>query len=113
MSDTVSTENLPTEDGTADGGGQRRLLMIGGGAAVPARPGPGAYFLFLSGGEEEDLALVRPRRGSPRRRTPDKDDKGDNGKDERRARARSTDDFAVGRDPFAPLAVEEVVEAEP
>ena len=34
MSNTVSTESLPTDEGSTSGGSQRRLLMVVGGAAL-------------------------------------------------------------------------------
>ena len=116
MSNTVSTENLPTEDGSGTGG-QRRLLVIVGGAAVALVLALGAYFLFLSGGEEEDLgpvpsgaAAVDDSNGKDKNGKNDKDGKdGKDGKDDD-VPSEVDEDFTVGRNPFAPLPAEAIKE---
>ena len=94
-------------------------------AATPARgrwgrrpapgPGPGVYFLFLSGGEEEDLGPVQRCSGSA---AADGTGQGRQGRQGHKGGpttvpAEVDDDFAVGRDPFAPLPAEEVIVEEP
>lgn len=110
MSNTISTENPIIDDGSSDGGSQRRLLLVVGGAALLLVLGLGAYFLFLSGGDEEDLGPVPSAAGAQ---------PVDEGKKDKKAKK---DDsvpnkvnvkFTVGRDPFAPLAAEAVVEPAP
>ncbi len=111
MSNTVSTESLPNQDGSG-AGGQRRLLMVVGGAALLVVLGVGAYFLFLSGGEE-DLGPV-PSGAAAAQESGGKKDTGSNGNDTKgnqNVPAEVDSDFRVGRDPFAPLPAEEVVVA--
>jgi hypothetical protein len=74
-----------------------------GGAAVVLVLGLAVYFLFLSGGGEEEFEPIPSAAGTA---TEETDDKGK--KDEEKVPEEVDDDFRVGRDPFAPLAVEEV-----
>ncbi len=110
MSNTVSTENPLLEDGSG-AGSQRRLLMVVGGAALLLVLGLGAYFLFLSGGAEEDLgpvpsgAAATDESGGKK----NKDSKGNDTKGDDNVPAEVDSDFKVGRDPFAPLPAEEVL----
>ncbi len=76
-----------------------------GGAALLLVLGLGAYFLFLSGGEEEDLGPVPSAAGAEPTEDPVKKNKGSK-KD--KAPKNVNADFTVGRDPFVPLAVEKV-----
>lgn len=106
MSETLASEPLEGLDDAADSaGGQRRLLVIVGAAAAVIVLGLAGYFLFLSGGGEEDLGPVP--QSAPAPTTPE--DKGDKkgGKDDTTP-AEVDDDFRVGQDPFQPLAVEAV-----
>jgi hypothetical protein len=109
MSDTVATENPVIDDGSPSGGSQRRLLVVVGGAALLIVIGLGAYFLFLSGGEEEDLGPVPSAAGAQ------PVEEGDVAKKDKKAKKDTVPGnlnvkFTVGRDPFAPLAVEAVAE---
>ncbi len=110
MSNTMSTESPIIDDGSTDGGGQRRLLLVVGGAALLLVLGLGAYFLFLSGGGEEELAPVpsaagaQPVEDGKKDKTTKKDDKAPN---------KTNIKFTVGSDPFAPLAAEAVIEPDP
>ena len=110
MSDTISPQSPVVDDGSTDGAGQKRLLLVVGGAALLLVLGLGAYFLFLSGGEEEDLGPVPSAAGSQPTEDPVKKDKGSK-KD--KAPKDVNADFTVGRDPFVPLSVEAVNEPEP
>lgn len=106
MSDTVATENPVIDDGSPGGGSQRRLLVVVGGAALLVVIGLAAYFLFLSGGEEEDLGPVPSAAGSQPVEEGDKDKKAKKDTVPGKVNVK----FTVGRDPFAPLAVEAVAE---
>lgn len=107
MSDTVAHESLEGTEptGGAAGGSRRLLMLVAGGAAVLVL-GLAVYFLFLSGGEEEVAGPVVPAPTASEK--PAKGDKGD--KDDTDVPKEVDADFAVGRDPFAPLAVEAVKE---
>jgi hypothetical protein len=108
MSNTVPTASLPTDEASASGS-QRRLLVVVGGAALLLVLGLGAYFLLLSGGEEEDLGPVPSSAPAPTQETGKKD------KSEKKDDTVPTEvdkNFTVGRDPFLPLAAEQVVEVE-
>jgi hypothetical protein len=110
MSDTISTENAVIDDGSSGDGSQRRLLLVVGGAALLLVLGLGAYFLFLSGGDEEDLGTVPNATGSQPVEDGKKDKKA---KKDDKVSDKVNVKFTVGRDPFAPLAVEAVVEPPP
>jgi hypothetical protein len=105
MSDTLANESLEGLDDTPAAGGQRRLLLLVGAAAAVLVLGLAGYFLFLSGGGEEDLDPVPQSAPAPA----DTKEKGDKkgGKDDTTP-AQVDDDFQVGQDPFQPLAVEAV-----
>ncbi|MFL6181626.1 MAG: hypothetical protein ACJ73J_04905 [Actinomycetes bacterium] len=98
MSDRVSAQPLPGSESDSPAAGSRRTLMIVGGLAVLLVFGAGVYFLFLSGGGEEDLGSVPSGAAPIASASPDvsktkaPDDSGKN--------------FHVGRDPFEPLPVE-------
>jgi hypothetical protein len=104
MSDTVAAEPQSPPEAS---GGQRRLLLMVGGAAVVLVLGLAAYFLFLSGGGEEEFEPI-PSAADAAAEQPEKD-KGNGKKDDEQVPDEVDTDFQVGRDPFAPLAVEEVV----
>ena len=107
MSDTLASEPLEGLDDAPAAGGQRRLLLLVGAAAAVLVLGLAGYFLFLSGGGEEDLGPVPQSAPAP----VDTKEKGDKkgGKDDTTP-AEVDDDFQVGQDPFQPLAVEAVAE---
>jgi hypothetical protein len=105
MSDTISPASPVIDDGSTGGAGQKRLLLVVGGAALLLVLGLGAYFLFLSGGEEEDLGPVPSAAGAQPTEDPVKKNKGTK-KD--KAPKNVNANFTVGRDPFVPLAVEKV-----
>ncbi len=109
MSNTLSTQSPTIDDGSGAGGSRRRLIMVVGGAALLLVLGLGAYFLFLSGGEEEDLGLVPSGAAAQQDESNGKKDKGNKGDD--KVPAEVDTNFAVGRDPFAPLPAEEVIPA--
>ena len=69
--------------------------------------GLGAYFLFLSGGDEEDLGPVPSGASAVPDESKGKKDKGSKGDDT--VPADVDTNFTVGRDPFLPLAAEQVV----
>lgn len=108
MSDTVAHEPLEGLDDTANAsGGSRRLLMLVAGGAAVLVLALAVYFLFLSGGEEE---VAGPAAPVPAPTAPEKAGKGDKDKGGSDVPKEIDKDFAVGRDPFQPLAVEAVVE---
>lgn len=106
MSNTLSTETPTSDGGSAAGGSQRRLLLAVGGGALLLVLALGAYFLFLSGGEEEDLGPVPS--GAASLPEESKGEKDKNGGEQ--VPAEVDVDFAIGRDPFVPLAAEAVPE---
>jgi hypothetical protein len=108
MSDTIAHEPLEGLDDTANtsGGSRRMLMLVAGGAAVLVLA-LAVYFLFLSGGEEE---VAGPAAPAPAPTAPDKGGKGDKDKAGSDVPKEVDKDFAVGRDPFQPLAVEAIVE---
>lgn len=108
MSNTLSAQSPTTDDGSSADGGQRRLLMAVGGGALLLVLGLGAYFLFLSGGEEEDLGPVPSGASALPDDTNGMKDK--NSKKDETVPAAVDVDFAIGRDPFIPLAAEAVPE---
>ncbi|HUV48131.1 MAG TPA: hypothetical protein VMX11_04065 [Actinomycetes bacterium] len=110
MSDTISPQSPVVDDGSSDGAGQKRLLLVVGGAALLLVLGLGAYFLFLSGGEEEDLGPVPSAANNQPTEDPVKKNKGSK-KDKAPKDVKA--DFTVGRDPFVPLSVEAVKEPAP
>lgn len=114
MSDTVAHEPLEGAAETAVSGGNRRLLMLVAGGAAVLVLGLAVYFLFLSGGDEPAEPSSAP---APSSQPADGKDKGGKDKDKGDTTVpKEVDvDFAVGRDPFQPLAVEAIVEppAEP
>jgi hypothetical protein len=108
MSDTVAQEPLEGLDDTANASGSsRRLLMLVAGGAAVLVLALAVYFLFLSGGEEE---VAGPAAPAPAPTAPEKVGKGDNDKGGSDVPKEVDEDFAVGRDPFQPLAVEAIVE---
>lgn len=108
MSDTVAQEPLEGLDDTANAsGGSRRLLMLVAGGAAVLVLALAVYFLFLSGGEDE---VAGPAAPVPAPTAPEKAGKGDKDKGGSDVPKEVDQDFAVGRDPFQPLAVEAVVE---
>ena len=98
MSDTVSAEPLPGSESDSSSDGSRRLLLVVGGLAVLLVLGAGVYFLFLSGGGEEDLGAV-PSAAAPLASASPEATK-------TKVPGDSDKNFHVGRDPFAPLSVE-------
>jgi hypothetical protein len=113
MSNTLSTQSPTIDDGSGAGGSRRRLIMVVGGAALLLVLGLGAYFLFLSGGEEEDLGPV-PSGAAAAEESDGKKNKNSKGNDSKgndNVPAEVDTNFAVGRDPFAPLPAEEVIPA--
>ena len=111
MSDTIAQEPLEGLDDTANAsGGSRRLLMLVAGGAAVLVLALAVYFLFLSGGDEE---VAGPAAPVPAPTAPEKTGKGDKDKAGSDVPKEVDEDFAVGRDPFQPLAVEAIVEEEP
>ncbi|MEO8107919.1 MAG: hypothetical protein ABI720_11445 [Actinomycetes bacterium] len=114
MSDTISPQSPVVDDGSADGAGQKRLLLVVGGAALLLVLGLGAYFLLLSGGDEEaDLAPVPSAVGTQPTDNDVKKDKGSKKDTKDKAPTNVEADFTVGRDPFVPLSVEAPVAPDP
>lgn len=113
MSNALSTDRPQADHASGPAGGRRRLFMALGGAAVLLVLGLGAYFLLLSGGEEDDLgvvpsgaaALPTDGAGNNDNGTKNKGTKGDD-----TVPGKVDSNFTVGRDPFEPLAAEQVVE---
>src|SRR5215204_6100523 len=104
MSDTIASENAEGVDSaSADGvAGQRRLLLIVGGLAGLLVLGLAAYFLFLSGGSEDDLGAL-PAQG-PAPSSADDGKQGDKKGDESKPESLPEKfDGEVGSDPFKPL----------
>jgi hypothetical protein len=98
MSDRVSAEPLPGSESDSPAAGSRRTLLIVGGLAVLLVLGAGVYFLFLSGGGEEDLGTV-PSGAAPLASASPEASK-------TKVPGDSDKNFHVGRDPFEPLSVE-------
>ncbi|MCZ3390183.1 MAG: hypothetical protein LH645_13955 [Actinomycetia bacterium] len=115
MSNETMTQNVSAEDGSAGSGGQRRLLIAVGGAALLLVLGLGAYFLFLSGGGEEDLgpipsaAVTIPAKAAGNDNNANTDN-GNTDKGDDSVPAKVDSNYSVGRDPFEPLAAEAVPE---
>lgn len=108
MSDTIAHEPLEGLDDTANAsGGSRRLLMLVAGGAAVLVLALAVYFLFLSGGDEE---VAGPAAPLPAPTAPEKTGKADKDKAGSDVPKEVDEDFAVGRDPFQPLAVEAIVE---
>lgn len=106
MSDTMISEPQQGGQVPSEGGGDRRkLLMIGGAVVGLLVLGMAVYFLFLSGGSSDEDALAPVAKGTPPA-TSDEGDKGGGGKDDDADKAPKNQTVQVGRDPFAPLAVE-------
>lgn len=118
MSNETMIQNAAPEDGSTGSGRQRRLLIAVGGAAVLLVLGLGAYFLFLSGGGEEDLGPVPSAAGAVPANANGNDNNGNSGnggnkggdKGDDSVPAKVDTNYAVGRDPFQPLAAEAVPE---
>jgi hypothetical protein len=98
MSDRVSAEPLPGSEPDSSSDGSRRTLLVVGGLAVLLVLGAGVYFLFLSGGGEDDLGTV-PSAAAPLASASPEATKS-------KVPGGSDKNFHVGRDPFAPLSVE-------
>jgi len=104
MSDTLSQESLPPEANGADDRSRRSLLLIGG-LAVLLVLGAAGYFLFLSGGsDDEELGVVSAAPAPVETDGPKGDKKDDNVPNP------VDDDIEVGHDPFKPLPQEAVKE---
>jgi len=105
MSDSVATEPPQAPDADSSGSGQRRLLLVVGGLAALLVVGLGAYFLFLSGGaDDEELGVVSAAPAPVETDEPKGDKKDDTVPNP------VDDDIEVGRDPFKPLPQEAVIE---
>lgn len=113
MSNETLIQNAVSEDGSAGSGGQRRLLIAVSGAALLLVLGLAAYFLFLSGGGEEDLGPVPSAAGTIPAKAAGNDNNGGNKDGDKggdSGPANVDTNYAVGRDPFQPLAAEAVPE---
>ena len=110
MSDTLAAEPVDAVDDAGAASGQKRMLMIVGGLAALLVLGLAVYFLFLSGGgDEEDFGALPPAAPAPANTDDTKKD-GKNDADQ----GTVPEEFSgnLGRDPFVPLSVEKVVETE-
>lgn len=107
MSNTVSQENPIADEGASSDGGQRRLLLVVGGAALLLVLGLAGYFLFLSGGDDEEAFGPLPTAGTA---APDETTGGKDKASKKDKKVPNDVDanFTVGRDPFTPLGVEAV-----
>jgi hypothetical protein len=104
MSDLMTAEPQPGADlpSASNEGGKRRLLLVGGAVAVLLVLGLAVYFLFLSGGTDEEAAFAPIPKGTPAPTATHHDGKADGHKEPKDVTVK------VGRDPFAPLSVEAV-----
>ena len=107
MSDSVATEQPQAPEGDSSGSSQRRLIVLVVGLAALLVVGLGAYFLFLSGGsDDEDFEVIRSAPAPVETDAPKGDKKDDT------VPTKIDDDIEVGRDPFKPLP-QEAVKQEP
>jgi hypothetical protein len=108
MSDLMqapANESLGGEETEGTNGKGRVLALLGILAGVVVI-GLAAFFLFFSGGSEEDLGPVPSAGGNPSQPA---DTGKDDGSGEGQGELPPEYDGVVGRDPFQPLAAEEVV----
>jgi hypothetical protein len=109
MSDLMQAppeDGLDSRDDAGGGGRNSRLIALLAVAAGVVVLGLAAFFLFFSGGGEEDLGGTVPSAQPPVVVEPKKGDAKANGKKDKTP---PVFNGAVGRDPFQPLAIEEVV----
>ena len=103
MSDSVATEPPQAPEADSSGPNQRRLLLLVGGLAALLVVGLGVYFLFLSGGSDDEGFEVIRSAPAPEETDAPKGDKKDD-----TVPTKIDDDIEVGRDPFKPLPQEAV-----